>query len=206
MTTVYLVRHGETGHNHDGRGLGREDAPLTAVGEAQLREVAARFRDVPIAQVLTSPLSRAALMADAIGAAVSVAPEPRPELIEIDVGETEGITFAEMRERFPDFMKAWAHPDPMDVVMPGGESLRTLAARTAVVAEELLTTENAEVVVVAHNFVIKILLCQLLDLPLSNFRRFQIDLASVSTLSVRGRRVAVVSLNDICHVETLSLA
>ncbi len=206
MTTVYLVRHGETVHNEGGQGLGREDAPLTAVGEAQMREVAARFHGRAIQHILTSPLSRAALMAEAIGGAVSIAPEPRAELIELDVGETEGITFAEMRERFPDFMKAWEQADPTDVVMPGGESLRDLAARTELVAEELRTTEQAEVVVVAHNFVIKILLCQLLQLPLPNFRRFQIDLASVSTLSVRGGRVAVVSLNDICHVETLSIA
>lgn len=204
--TLYLVRHGETTHNEGGRGLGREDAELTPLGEIQVRMVSEKLSQVAVDRVLSSPLSRAALMARAIAEATGCEVELRDELIELDVGDTEGITFAEMRERFPEFMKDWASADPTNVRMPGGESLLDLAARTSVLVDELHRLDGQTIVAVAHNFVIKVLLCQLLDLPLSNFRRFQIDLASVSALSLRDGRAAVLSLNDICHVETLNLA
>ncbi len=205
-TTLYLVRHGETAHNEGGRGLGREDAELTPLGEQQVRLVVEKLAPLAIDRVLSSPLSRASVMANAIARAVHRTVELRDELIELDVGDTEGITFAEMRERFPEFMAQWAAPDPTNVTMPGGESLADLAVRTGVLVDELHAQDEKSLVVVAHNFVIKVMLCQLLGLPISNFRRFQIDLASVSTVSVRQGRAAVLSLNDICHVETLNLA
>ena len=205
-TTLYLVRHGETAHNEGGRGLGREDAELTQLGEAQVKLVAEKLAASNVDRLLSSPLSRATIMAEAIGAAVGRDVELRNELIELDVGDTEGLTFAEMRLRFPDFMKAWAADDPAGVQMPGGESLTDLATRTASLIAEIHGMEDRTVVAVAHNFVIKVMLCQLLGLPLSNFRRFQIDLASVSSLTLRNGRAAVLALNDICHVETLNLA
>lgn len=205
-TTLYLVRHGETAHNEGGRGLGREDVELTPLGQVQVRLVTEKLALLSIDRLLSSPLSRAAVMARAIGEATGRDVELRDELIELDVGDTEGITYAEMRERFPEFMRAWASPDPTNVRMPGGESLADLAARTAVIIDEIHEKAEHTIVVVAHNFVIKVMLCQLLELPLSNFRRFQIDLASVSAVSLRNGRAAVLSLNDICHVETLNLA
>ena len=205
-TTLYLVRHGETAHNESGRGLGREDAELTPLGIAQVKLVTEKLASVTVDRVLSSPLSRAAVMARAIGEAADRDVEVRDELIELDVGKTEGITFAEMRKQFPEFMKDWASEDPTGVTMPGGESLADLAARTAPLIEELHELDGMTIVVVAHNFVIKIMLCQLLGLPLSNFRRFQVDLASISALSLRNGRAAVLWLNDLCHVETLNLA
>lgn len=207
MSTIYLVRHAQTAHNFDGKGLGREDAPLTELGEAQVREVAGRFAGISLSRVLSSPLSRARLTADAIAAAAGCEVEVRNELIELDVGETEGLTFAEMRERFPEFMRLWGGEDPSEVQMPGGERLTDLAERTHALVEELSSTKGDEAVaVVSHNFVIKVLLCQFLGVPIGKFRRFQVDLASVSTLSVRNGRAAVIALNDVCHIETLNLA
>lgn len=207
MTTIYLVRHAETAHNLDGKGLGREDAPLTELGEAQVREVAARFSGLPLSKVLSSPLSRARMTADAIADVAGCETEVRNELIELDVGETEGLTFAEMRERYPEFMRLWGGEDPSEVQMPGGERLADLADRTHALVEDLASLQGDEAIaVVSHNFVIKVLLCQFLGIPIGQFRRFQVDLASVSTLSVRNGRAAVIALNDVCHIETLNLA
>jgi broad specificity phosphatase PhoE len=128
------------------------------------------------------------------------------DLIELDVGHTEGLTFAAMRKEHPEFMRAWAAANPIEVMMPGGERLADLAVRTARVVERLRKEGTGDVAVVSHNFVIKIMLCQLMDLPLENFRRFQVDLASVSTVNLRNGRATIASLNDTCHLETLSLA
>lgn len=197
---LHLVRHGETEYNSGGRGLGRADIQLSATGLLQARNLGERFSRDRVDRVLGSPLARATATAAAIAGPHGLEVELIPNLIEMDVGETEGLAFAEMRERFPEFMGAWAAADPTTVRMPGGESLQDVAARVNHVVEELRGyAADSVVVAVSHNFVIKVVLCELLGAPLPAFRSLQVDLGSVSTLSVRGPRVNVVALNDTCH-------
>lgn len=200
MTEIVLIRHGETAHNRDGRGLGRQDLPLNETGAKQAAAVAARFGSVTVDRLLTSPLARAMDVARPIGAVTGRDPEVRPELTELDVGETEGMPFQEMREKFPEFLREWGGENAASVRMPGGESLADLGVRLAPLVEELQAAEAGLVVVVTHNFVIKTLLCMFLGLPLGQFRSFGIDLGSVTRLSVRDGGATVRALNDRCHL------
>ena len=106
--TLYLVRHGETAFNRDGQGLGRKDVPLTERGLAQAEAVAGRFATVKVTRVLSSPLARALTLAGLVAARHQLQPEVMESLTELDIGETDGMSFAEMRGRFPDFLKTWA--------------------------------------------------------------------------------------------------
>lgn len=203
---LHLIRHGETQHNKDGVGLGREDAPLTELGREQVRAVAERLRTSGLDAVLSSPLSRALHTAEAIASGLGLSVEVRESLLELHVGETEAMPFAEVRQRWPAFAEQWIGPDVADAVMPGGESLRQLAYRLAPLIEELRARPTEDVVaVVSHNFVIKVLLCELLGMDLGSFRAFDVGLASISTVSLRGARTAVVTLNDTCHLHGLNL-
>lgn len=203
---LYLVRHGETAHNRDGVGLGRRDEALTSLGRAQAAAVAGRFAAVKLDQVLASPLSRALDTARAIAAGKGLSVEVRDELIEMDVGLTEGMAFPAVREQFPEFVAGWAGPEVAKAVMPGGESLADVASRLAPLIRYLHeSSPDSDVAVVSHNFVVKVLLCSLLNVELSSFRAFEIGLASVSTLFLRGARVNVVGLNDTCHLASLYL-
>ncbi len=201
--TIYLVRHGETTHNRDGLGLGRHDASLTDLGQRQSARVAERLAQRPVARVLSSPLGRASEAAGAIAAAHGLLVESRHELTEMDVGETEGLSFREMRERFPDFLVAWRGADCAMVTMPGGESLDDVRRRLEAIKPEFLGGAAAGIVVVSHNFVIRVLICDLLGLDVSNFRAFRTDLASISTLEVGEGRPVLVGLNDTTHLAGL---
>ncbi len=88
--TVYLIRHGETEWNKESRIQGREDVPLCAEGLEQARETAEKFRDMPLAAVLTSPLSRAETTARYIGAASGAPVYVEPDLTERDFGSVSG--------------------------------------------------------------------------------------------------------------------
>ena len=198
---LVLVRHGETAHNRDGLGLGREDAQLTDLGLRQTAAAVERLSAEPPDRILTSPLTRAAAIARGLAGRTGAPLEVREELTEMDVGETEGLPFAEMRARFPDFIDAWRAPDPSDVRMPGGESLAQVAARLEpLVAELRALPDEYRVVAVSHNFVLRLLICRLLSLDIAAFRAFSVDLASVSTLSLRGEWVSLRSLNDRYHL------
>lgn len=198
---LFLVRHGESTYNRDGLGLGREDPPLTELGLRQTAAAVERLAGERVDRILTSPLQRASAIAHGLAERTGAPLETREELIEMDVGETEGLPFREMRERFPAFLEAWRSPDPADVVMPGGESLAQVAERLEPLAVELhALPDEHTVVAVSHNFVVRLLICRLLDLEVASFRALNLDLASVSTLSLRGGRASLRTLNDRCHL------
>ncbi len=198
---LFLVRHGQSTYNRDGLGLGREDPPLTDLGLRQTAAAVERLAGERVDRILTSPLERAAAIARGLAERTGAPLDTREELIEMDVGETEGLPFREMRERFPAFIEAWRAPDPADVVMPGGESLAQVAARLEPLVAELHALPDEDTVVaVSHNFVVRLLICRLLDLEVAAFRAFSLDLASVSTLSLRAGRTSLRTLNNRCHL------
>jgi broad specificity phosphatase PhoE len=204
---IHLVRHGETSYNRDGLGLGRADVPLTEHGIEQANALALRFGSARIDRVLSSPLARAHSVATRIAAGHGLTAEPLEALTELDVGDTEGLGFAEMRRRFPEFLAEWGSDRGWLAQMPGGESIQDLSGRLDSIASEMLSgTGDEEVVVVSHNFTLRVLVCRILGLEASKFRAFEHGLAAVTTLSVRNGRVAVHSMNDRCHLANLSLA
>lgn len=202
---LYLVRHGQTAYNRDGIGLGHDDAPLTELGEHQSLAVAKRLAREPINRVLSSPLGRSRKMAEAIAAEHNLAVETWPELIEMDVGEAEGLTFAQMREKLPEFMRQWASDGVASVRMPGGESLEDVVLRLLPVVAEIRGGGGTGMAVVSHNFITKALICDLLGLPIASFRAFTVDVASICTFVLHGGRIAVSGLNDCCHLESLNV-
>lgn len=197
---LYLVRHGETAHNRDGLGLGRADIPLTEHGVAQGEAVAARLEKEPIVRVLTSPLQRAATFGRLIAARRGVAAEERDELLELDVGLTEGMQFPDIRAKYPDFLRAWAGPDGHLARMPGGESLLDVDARLGRLLDELAVDAAPAVALVSHNFVLRLVLCRLLGLGPAAFRSVTVDLASVSAMQRDGQRSSALYINDRCHL------
>ncbi|MGH2633348.1 MAG: histidine phosphatase family protein [Tepidiformaceae bacterium] len=203
---VYLVRHAETAYNRDRRGLGRSDIPLTALGERQAAALGGRLADSNVGRVLSSPLGRARQTALAIAGERPIAVEFREELTEMDVGETDGMALPELRARYPDFMERWLSTDCATVPMPGGgESLEQVAARLEPLAAGLRTATESAVAVVSHNFTLKVLLCRLLGLELASFRAITLDLASLTTVSLRDGRISVRGMNDCCHLSGLSV-
>ena len=206
---LLLVRHGETAYNRDGLGLGRADAPLTVLGQRQSIATAARLATEPVDRILTSPLTRAATIARALSAETGAPIEERDALIEMDVGETEGLTFPEMGTRFPGFLEEWRSDDPSKVAMPGGESLNDVAARLAPLTDELrlmagdAAYRDATIVVVSHNFVLRVLICHLLNLPPQAFRAFTLDLASITTVTIGRERTLLRHLNNRRHLDSV---
>ncbi len=218
---LILVRHGETEHNRRKLTLGRADVPLNERGRAQARAVAASFTRAPVA-IYASPLSRAFEMARVIGAATGVDVAIEPDLVEMDVGEMEHLTGAELRERYPEFLRSWLSNGAADARMPGGETLREVAADARMPGGETLREvqdrtwpalermraahPDGEVVAVTHNFVILTAVCRALNLPLSEFRRIRHGLASRTVIDMRDGGATLIQLNDHAHLLAAGLS
>jgi probable phosphoglycerate mutase len=198
---LMLVRHAETGHNADSRVQGQADNPLSDLGVRQAAALGEHLRREPIAAVVASPLVRAAATAGAIATPHGLAVELEPALMEMNVGEMEGLSVTEMRSRFPDFLAEWVTERGPALRMPGGESLEEVQARAWRVVERLAEQYADEtVVLVSHNFVLCCLITRALEMALHEFRRFRLSVCGVTTLRLRHERVVVVHLNDTCHL------
>ena len=198
---LILVRHGQTEANRLGRIQGVNDAPLNEAGRAQA-EAAARAlaSDAPFA-LYSSPLPRATQTARTIGERVDTQPVEIEDLIEMDVGEFEGLSGPQLRERFPEVMRMWDE-NPASTVMPGGESLRRVRERAWPAVLSIAEGHASETVVaVTHNFTIHAIVCAALDMPLNNFRKLTIDLASITRLEISGDRATLLSLNETGHLK-----
>ncbi len=104
MSIFFLIRHGETDWNMQGRWQGHTDIALNAIGQAQAQRLAERLRDedVRFDTIYSSDLKRAWETASILGAALDLVPWPLPALREIDVGGWSGLTHAEVLARDPD--------------------------------------------------------------------------------------------------------
>ncbi len=108
MTTVHLVRHGESDWNAANRFQGRIDRPLTDLGrqqaEALAEELAAAAR---LDAIYSSPLRRALDTAAVVGARLGLEPVAVEDLREVDVGGWAGLSREQVQERFPDGFARW---------------------------------------------------------------------------------------------------
>src|SRR5204863_2627902 len=110
-----------------GRVFGRLDVELSGAGRAHARRIAEALADEPIGAVYSSPLRRALETARPLAAVLGVEPVAVDDLRELDFGELEGLTPAEIAERYPDSL-AWTAA-PGGASFPGGESVRALQER-----------------------------------------------------------------------------
>jgi probable phosphoglycerate mutase len=200
---LYLIRHGETESNRLGLALGRQDVPLNERGLWQAERAGQALTDEPLAAVYSSPLERTLNTARAVAEPHGLTVETDERLIEMDIGEIDGLTFAEVRKRYPGLLEAWVSDDGPNEPMPGGERLVDVQERGWSVAEELATRHREEAVAaVTHNFVILTLLARVLGMEIAGFRRLRHSVGAISVLDFTPKRVMAMRLNDTCHLES----
>lgn len=198
---LYLVRHGETESNRAGLALGRADVPLNDRGRWQAQRAGIALAREPLVAVYSSPLSRAFDTASEIARHQGLAVQVEEGLIEMDIGEADGLTYQQVRERFPGLLEAWASEDGPKHRMPGGETLMEVQERAWRTVATLLEKHSEEAVcAVTHNFVILSLLLRVLEMPLASFRRLRHGVGAISVLDVTEQHARVLRLNDDCHL------
>ncbi len=199
-TLLLLLRHGETDRNAEGRSQGRDDPPLNERGRRQAGAAARELAPLGPAAVYSSDASRARDTAAAVAAACGLEVRVDPRLAELDHGELDGLTGAELREHYPELLETWRGPGGPSLVLPGGESLEQARARMVAAATEIGERHGGEiVVVVSHNLALRTLVCEALGAPLTAARRLRLDLCSLTIVELRpGEPWAVVALNRAC--------
>jgi probable phosphoglycerate mutase len=200
---IYLVRHGETEWNRVRRFQGRSDLPLNQEGKKQVRALALALQNIPLLAIYTSPLLRALETARSIKVFHPSTPLFEEEsLMEMDLGEFDGMNVQDWAEQYPDFRKAW-NENPASVKMPGGESLKDVQDRAKETLKRItrIYPSDSTICIISHNFVNLTLLCDLLKIPLNRFRELRQENAAFNVICKKGNRLYVELVNQRSHLE-----
>jgi broad specificity phosphatase PhoE len=187
---LFLVRHGRTAHNADGRLLGRLDVPLDDLGRRQ----AAALGQVPAlrgaSRVISSPLTRAIDTASRLGPPVEV----DARWAEIDYGDLDGVALGDAGKLFEEWER------DLGYVPPGGESILDLGERVRGACESIWDeAASSDVVVVSHVSPIKAAVAWTLGVTDETCWRMYLDVASVSVIGAGRRGPSLRSYNEVHH-------
>ena len=178
-TATLLLRHGQTPMSVQKRYSGRSDPPLTDTGVRQAVAAAKRLASAGIDAIVASPLQRTVRTAEEVAAVTGIPVTADEGFRETDFGAWEGLTFAEVRERWPSEVTTWL-ADP-SVAPPGGESFAQVSERvTAALHRILAERAHQTVLIVSHVTPIKSLLRMGLDAGPTLLFRLHLDLAALS--------------------------
>lgn len=183
MTRLFVARHAETVWHHDNRYAGsRSDPDLTDRGRQQADALAKAAVALGVDVLVSSSQRRARTTATPAAEALGLPLLVATDLREVDFGELEGRTIAESDPAQVARFRA----DPVANVFPGAEPPADAAAR-AVAALHLLVAEHVDrtILVVAHNTLLRLVLCSLIGLPLEHYRRVFPRLDNVALTELR---------------------
>lgn len=177
---IYLIRHGETDCNRMGRIQGCYDCELNETGIAQAVELSKKVvcENYKFSRIYTSPLKRALHTAQIVSEAIRVDCVPMDNLKELNFGEWEGLTWDEVRAKYPTQYEEW-YENRRDTKVPMGESYQDMLNRNLLAIQHILNTENENIAIVTHGAVIMSLQCCFTNTPFQKMKQFKTENTSI---------------------------
>ncbi len=167
---LFLIRHGETNWNKEGRFQGQIDIPLNENGKNQARKTFEYLRDITFNKAFSSSMNGPYETAQIIlqnNKYLKI--KKLDSLVEISHGLWEGKLESEIREKWPILLKNW-HDKPEEVLMPEGESIKDVSERSIEAFDKICLSQkdNDLSLLVAHDAVNKTLICNILGINYSD--------------------------------------
>ncbi|SHK29685.1 probable phosphomutase, MSMEG_4193 family [Pseudonocardia thermophila] len=198
---MILLRHGRSSANVAGVLAGRTPGvELDEVGRSQAEKIVERFKGVPVAEIVCSPMLRCEQTVAPLAAERGLQPLTEPELAEVDYGSWTG---GELRKLAKDPLWKVVQAHPSAAVFPGGEGLAAMQHRAVSAVrrhDARIAAEHgphAIWIACTHGDVIKAVLADALGTHLDNFQRIMVDTCSISVVHYTQTRPFVSRINDV---------
>lgn len=198
---LYLIRHGQTDWNIEGKIQGSTDIPLNEAGICQANDLEQGMKNRPVVQIFSSTLKRAAETAAAIGRTQQVPVELMEGLEEVGFGKWEGLTWKEIQQEYPEEHKRWSL-NPVAIAPPGGELQDHIRARCSNVIERIMKQAKGDIAVVSHGATLAYIMEYLMrDHPLEE--DIIVNNASITTIhySLLTQDFSLLQMNDTSHLQ-----
>ena len=157
MTSIVLIRHGETDWNIEGRYQGQADPPLNNQGVQQAKKLTTELQDIGLDILYTSTLRRTKQTADIINKMLMIPVKDEPRLQEIHQGDWQTRLRSEIEDLYPELFLEW-ETDPWKVTPPGGEHLSEVQSRVYAAIDEILQNNEQKMIgLVTHRIPIALI-------------------------------------------------
>lgn len=207
-TKLFLVRHGQSAGNAEGRFGGHSATPLSDLGQEQARLTANALAKENINAIYSSDLLRAVQTAEPLAKKVNLEIITSPALRERNVGVLEGLTFDESKEAHPDDYYALVNRNIHHVITEG-ESYRNLLNRISAELRDILRRHRGErIAIFTHTGALCFMTLHLLGAIHRNTKQTPWIITSncgINRFEIRGpRNLRVLALNDTRHLAQIT--
>lgn len=201
---IYLLRHGQTNLNRDGKFQGDTDKDLNEFGKKQAELLGKRMQKYHIDIIYSSDLKRVMETSEIINSYINTEIVIKEELREINMGAWDAVTIGERYTNNEDYASEW-HKHLADLPYPEGECGQDVCKRAMKVVDEVKKQQYENVAIVTSGGTIAILLCEFLGLE--QYKRFvmEIDNCSISIVNydVLNNKISVKCINVTGHLEVM---
>jgi 2,3-bisphosphoglycerate-dependent phosphoglycerate mutase len=208
VTRLYLVRHGQSAGNAEGRFGGHSPTPLSPLGKKQAEMTAQALAKERINAIYSSDLLRAVQTADPLAKILGLDINATEVFRERHVGVLEGLTFDEAKKEFPNDYYALVNRN-LNHVITNGESYSQLLERTTDRLHEILENHRGgRIAIFSHTGTICFLTLYILGAIHSETRTTPWLVTSncgINRFEFRGRNnVRILAINDTRHLTQIS--
>jgi broad specificity phosphatase PhoE len=203
MTSVYLIRHGQTAWNKEEIFRGRTDVPLNEIGLREAELAGEYLKDKEIHVIYSSPLSRAWETAQKIAKFHNLEVQPLNGIIDMSFGRWEGHPHQEIQKNDREIYRQWRE-EPHKVRLPGGEGLEDVRVRSMAALEEVIRLHPGKTLaLVSHRVVTKVLICGILGIDNSHFWQIGQDTTAINLIQYKNGKYILSLMNETCHLKPL---
>ncbi|MDI6864589.1 histidine phosphatase family protein [Thermodesulfovibrio yellowstonii] len=199
---IYLLRHGET-EGPKKVYKGHIDVPLSKIGEKQVEKVAQFLKnyikkyELQPKIIYSSPLKRAVTSAEILSKALLVEVKSKNILKERNFGTWEGLSINDIVSLYPEEFERWRR-DPLRFCPPQGESTIQVSKRASDALKEILKNHNgSQIFITAHGGINRVILCNILGMPLENIFRIEQEFACVNIIEFYESQPVVKLINGV---------
>lgn len=196
---LYIIRHGETDFNKRGIVQGRGvNSDLNEMGQQQARSFYKAYHHIPFDRIYTSSLKRTHQTVEPF---ISKGIEwiKLHELDELDWGVNEGReATAEMKTEFQQLTRKWMEGD-LQLKFPGGESPIEVNHRQKIAIQKIISEPVNHALICMHGRALRLILCELLNIPLSNMDTFPHSNVSLYRLKYSDNKFEMLDFNNTDH-------
>lgn len=199
MHPFYLIRHGETTVARKGIIAGASDVPLSRFGLEQMQATADWLADKPLSMVYSSPLRRAAEPAAELAAARKLPHSEVMDFCEIDFGDWEGKTWAELSAADPESVTRAQAGSPF-FTFPNGEGVDYFRRRVQTAFAQVVRISTGPAAIYFHGGPIRMILAGVSGLKLPDAQKLEIAPGSISILTPNKSGFDATEINIISHL------
>jgi alpha-ribazole phosphatase len=188
---IYLVRHGETEFEGEKRYIGHTDCSLSHRGIERIKRLKDVLSKTSVDSVFSSDLLRARQTAKILFP--NIKPIIMTELREINMGEWDGLTFKEVKEKYPKMFEERIYQIG-DFVVPGGETFRQCQKRAFKAIDKIISMTDRNVLICGHAGFFRVLIAAYLNMELNHIFKIKQDYGCINILKI-GETVSIEGIN-----------